>query len=370
MAAETFLCDYPGLRPYILTDVQLTGNVIGGGAYGRVEEVAVPVDAAAKTIYAAAQSRYREGEQMAKIENRFLQECQLMSTLRHPNIVQFLGLTFFPGSRLPSLVMELMLTCLHDVLAADVPPGSSDGAAPVSFFTMGLKCSVLHDVASGLAYLHERSPPILHRDLSAKNVLLDSGMVAKISDLGVARTLSSASSVTVGPGAFVYMPPEACESTQPTSEMSKYDISIDVFSIGVLTIFTVGETYPCNLLAPNYTDPNSGMLVARNEIERRSEYMGYVNEKLSASGLPRGEHPFIRLIQQCLHNLPAKRPGIREVLHLLEEARISVIDEEMEMKKHELVQTLQTQPRKQVGNTQSLWVTIIVTETFLFFIRI
>ena len=50
--AESFLCDHPGLRPFVLSDVQLTGTRIGRGAYGRVDEVAFPVAAAANTVYA------------------------------------------------------------------------------------------------------------------------------------------------------------------------------------------------------------------------------------------------------------------------------------------------------------------------------
>ena len=49
--AEDLLRDYPELRPFVLSDVQFTGTRIGGGAYGRVDEVAIPVSAAAKTIY-------------------------------------------------------------------------------------------------------------------------------------------------------------------------------------------------------------------------------------------------------------------------------------------------------------------------------
>ena len=49
--AEDFLRDHPVLRPFVLSDVQLTGTEIGGGAYGKVEEVVFPVGAAAKTIY-------------------------------------------------------------------------------------------------------------------------------------------------------------------------------------------------------------------------------------------------------------------------------------------------------------------------------
>ena len=334
--AEAFLREHPGLRPFILSDVQLTGTEIGGGAYGKVEEVVFPVGAAAKTIY----DFLRE----AKAATEFVRECQLMSTLRHPNIVQFLGVAFFPGSRLPALVMERLLTSLHDLLAPDTPPPSS-AITPLSFFSMALKCSVLHNVACGLAYLHERSSPVIHRDLSARNVLLDSEMVAKIADLGVARIVPrvrAAATMTKGPGALVYMPPEVF------AETSRYSASIDVFSLGVVTIFTIGGVFPCNPLEHNYYDENSGLLVARTELQRRSKYMRYVNEQLRACGQLRGDHPLIQLIQQCLHNLPAKRPGIHEVLHLLEEVRAGVRDEESERNKHELVQALQTQSRNQV----------------------
>ena len=334
--AEAFLRNHPGLRPFVLSDVQLTGTEIGGGAYGKVEEVVFPVGAAAKTVY----NFLRE----AKAATEFVRECQLMSTLRHPNIVQFLGVAFFPGSRLPALVMERLLTSLHDLLASDAPPPSG-AVTPLSFFSMALKCSVLHDVACGLAYLHERSPPVIHRDLSARNVLLDSEMVAKIADLGVARIvphIGAAATMTKGPGALVYMPPEAF------AEKSKYDASIDMFSFAIITIFTIGGVFPCDPQEPNYVDENSGLLVARTELQRRSKYMRYVNEQLRACGQLRGDHPLIQLIQQCLHNLPAKRPGIRELLHLLEEARAGVRDGESERNKRELLRALQTQPRNQV----------------------
>ena len=349
---EDLLRDYPELRPFVLSNVQFTGTRIGGGAYGRVDEAAIPVSAAAKTIYAFLQEIDGSGrdDEVPKAVTEFVRECQLMSTLRHPHIVQFLGVCFLQGSRLPALVMERLLTSLHDLLAPETqpPPGAP---RPLSFFTMGLKCSVLHNVASGLTYLHERTPPVIHRDLSARNVLLSSGLVAKLADLGVARIvprMRAAATMTKGPGAIVYMPPEAVAASASNREKSKYDASIDVFSLGVVTIFTIGETFPCDLLAPNYLDEASGLLVARTELQRRSEYMADVNAQLRACGQLCRDHPLIRLIQQCLHNGPHKRPNIREVLRLLEDARAGIRDEESERNKRELVGALQNQPRNQV----------------------
>ena len=335
---ERFLRDHPGLRPFVLSDVQLTGINIGGGAYGTVDEVAFPVAAAAKTIHPILQGG------LSKAASEFVRECHLMSTLRHPNIVQFLGVTFFPGSRLPALVMERLLTSLHDLLAPDRPP-PRDAVPPLAFFSMALKCSVLQDVARGLAYLHGQSPPIIHRDLSARNVLLNSGMVGKIADLGVARIaprMRAAATMTKGPGASVYMPPEATVPATSDKEKSKYDTSIDIFSLRVVTIFTVGETFPCDPLAATYLDEGSGLVIGRTELQRRSEYMRFVNIKLRACGQLRADQPFIRLIQQCLHNGSRKCPSIHEVQHLLEEARACFGDRQSERNKRDLVRALQT----------------------------
>ena len=345
--ADDFLGDHPELRPYVLSDVQLTGTTIGHGAYGSVEEVALPVCRAAKKVHDLLLGS-------PIITSQFAEELQLMSTLRHPNIVQFLGICFFPGSRLPALVMERLLTSLHDLLdpeTDDAQPPPRDATRPLSFFTMGLKWRVLHNVASGLAFLHERSPPIIHRDLSAKNVLLTSELVGKIADLGVARIVPrvrAAATMTKAPGASPYMPPEAIAPAESNEQKSKYDASIDIFSFGVVTIFTMGEVFPCEPLAPTFLDEETGLLVPRTELQRRSEYMLIINTQLRACGQLCGDHPLIQLIQQCLHNGPHKRPNIREVLRLLEEAKAGIRDEESERNKEELVQAFQNQPRNQV----------------------
>ena len=76
--------------------------------------------------------------------------------------------------------------------------------------------------------------------------------------------------------------------------------------------------------------------------------MQNVKTQLHACRQPSDNHPLIRLIEQCLHNVSAKRPNIREVLGLFEEARADIRDEESERNKVELVRALQNQPRNEV----------------------
>ncbi len=215
----------PEIRCFLLENVRPTGRTLGVGSYGSVEEVEVDgVVCAGKKIHEVL---INQGVEI--IARKYVAECQLMSDLRHPHIVQFLGLCFLEGSSLPVLVMEKLMTSLDELL-------ESTPNIPLS-----LKKSIMADVARGLIYLHGQKPsPIIHRDLSARNVLLNSALVAKVSDLGnsrivdlqpgqLARTLSRV------PGTGVYMPPEALEDT------TRYGPSLDIFSFGHLSLFALTQ---------------------------------------------------------------------------------------------------------------------------------
>ena len=111
-------------------------------------------------------------EQAAMLEH-FAGECELLGGLHHPCVVQILGVCLEQGSPMP------VLEYLHTTLSACL---ERYGALHKE-----ISYGILHDVALGLCYVHEQSPSIIHRDLSANNVLLTSNMNAKISDLGVAK---------------------------------------------------------------------------------------------------------------------------------------------------------------------------------------
>jgi serine/threonine protein kinase len=216
----------PQLRPFLMRDVRRTGKPLGGGSYGAVEELEMAgLVCAGKTMYDALIDPRNQGTQ--NMVEKYYKECSLLSELRHPHIVQFLGICFFPESRLPVLVMERLHTSLDDLL--EQYPDIS----------LHVKLSILHDVTKGLVFLHTRNPVIVHRDLTARNVLLDAAMTAKIADLGNSRITNLrpgqlAGTMTRGiPGTLVYMPPEA--STE------HYGPPLDMFSFGHLCLFTATQ---------------------------------------------------------------------------------------------------------------------------------
>ena len=185
------------LEQYRLLTARETGLQFGRGSYAAVVEVDY------KGLRCAAKKIHRvlyEG-QVDNLVRRFEEECRLLSQLRHPHVVQFIGIYFEVDTNAPVLVMEFLPTTLTQCL-------DHYGVMPEE-----INYSILEDVAVGLRYLHDREKPIVHRDLSANNVLLTADMKSKISDLGVAKILDGnakrMSTMTKTPGTQCYMPPEA-----------------------------------------------------------------------------------------------------------------------------------------------------------------
>ena len=162
--SQQALLGAPQLRSFIIPNVKLTGRQLDGGSYGTVEINGLVC--AGKKLYDAFIDPKNQGTQ--RMVDKYYNECRLLSNLRHPHIVQFLGICFLPNSRLP----VLMMGSLHELL---------ENTANIS---LSIKVSILQDVARGLVYLYYRSPRLIHRDLSAQNILLTSDMTAKIADLG------------------------------------------------------------------------------------------------------------------------------------------------------------------------------------------
>ena len=139
---------------------------------------------------------------------RFEQECKFLSTVRHPNIVQYLGTHQDPDTGLPVLLMELMDDSLTHFMESSPQP-----------IPYHIQVNVCHDITLALSFLHSNG--IVHRDLSSNNVLLIGNVRAKVTDFGMARLGDqnprvSQLTFTMCPGTDVYMPPEAVKISQYT----------------------------------------------------------------------------------------------------------------------------------------------------------
>ena len=245
-----------------------------------------------------------------------------MSQLRHPHIVQFLGVCYLPGAQLPVLLMEKLQTSLDNLLetSPNIP--------------IDLKVHLLTGTGRGVVYLHSRTPPIAHRDLSAKNILVDNGLNAKIADLGVSRIVNIqpgrlAASMTQMPGTGVYMPPEAAQEEGVT----RYNTAIDIFSFGVVSLFTLTQTFPKDLKPATYRDPATRRIVGRSEIERREHYIIPMKAALGET------HTLVQLTLACLEYDQEDRPSAAVVLRGLEEVG-TTLPQNCTQTKLELIQQL------------------------------
>lgn len=218
-------------------------------------------------------------------KRKFLDEVKFLAQLHHPNIVSFEGICHLENEQLPVILMERLDTNLYSYL---LDPTHAN-------LTNSRKAHILYDVANGLVYLHGLTPPLVHRDLTAKNVLLTSEKIVKIADFGNARILDidpqSSNTMTSRPGTLEYMPPEAFGAS------AKYDSSLDVFSFGHLALFVAIQESPSSLLP--YADGSK----LRVELERRQKYLS------KAEKLLKKDHPLMTIITQCLQNDPRKRPA-------------------------------------------------------------
>ena len=281
----------PSHHSFNLTGVTVTDRVLGKGSYATVFELQYKgLKCAGKKIHEVL---LRQGASSYSVQ-RFEGECQLVSHVRHPNIVQFLGFCYESGVEVPILVMEFLPT----TLAASI---ENYGVMPTD-----INYSILHDVALGLYYLHSRPQPIIHRDLSSNNVLLTHDMKAKIADLGVARILDvsplRASRMTQTPGTAAFMPPEVM-TAKPT-----YDTSIDEFAYGILMIHVLSGQWPAPQTGATRIN-DDGTLSIITEAERRQVFLAKIGS----------DHPLMELILRCIHNDPAQRAHAEELVQRLAE---------------------------------------------------
>ena len=203
---------------------------------------------------------------------------------------------YYPAKdKLPVIVMEKMQHTLREV---------TEKQSKLSFHKTGI---ILNDVCLGLQYLHTRVQPIVHRDLTPNNILLCYHYRAKISDLGVARTLRpNDTKMTKLPGTLDFMAPE-CLFDNP-----EYGLPLDIFSFGGVILYMAAHQWPHPTPWITFDCKTDKKIVHTSEVHRRQHYIDKIT----------GPHKsLIPLIISCLDDNPKNRPIVGKVLADLKEVK-------------------------------------------------
>lgn len=209
-----------------------TGAIIGEGAWGKVERgVFKSSPVAVKSIHSAILRQ--------NTVDRLRREINIMAQVHHPNLVRFIA-AVLDGRAERLQAPPLIITELLDINLRKAY--EEKRVVPANYLT------VLRDIAYGLHHLHSLQQPIIHRDVSSPNVLLQQqpsgGWLAKVSDFGSANFAKQA--YTAGEGAIIYSAPEAFPTTvsDPDSERPLLSTKVDVYSYGVVACELVTGEIP------------------------------------------------------------------------------------------------------------------------------
>uniref|UniRef100_A0A166B5P2 non-specific serine/threonine protein kinase n=1 Tax=Daucus carota subsp. sativus TaxID=79200 RepID=A0A166B5P2_DAUCS len=259
---------------------------IGTGGYGSVYEAKLP---SGNTV--ALKKLHRLEAEEPAFDQSFRNEVKVLTNVRHKNIVKLYG--FCLHNRCMFLVYEYMdkgsLFC-----------SLRDDAHAVQL-DWNKRLNILKGIAAALSYLHhDCSPPIVHRDVSSNNILLNSKMESFLADFGAARLLDpDSSNQTMVAGTRGYIAPELAYTMAVTEKC-------DVYSFGVVSLEIMMGSHPGDFLS-SFTTLQSYSHRMLNDI---------LDKRLPLPTKPQ-ENDIIHVIKQafaCLHLNPKFRPPMKDLL--------------------------------------------------------
>ncbi|KAJ7529480.1 hypothetical protein O6H91_15G052300 [Diphasiastrum complanatum] len=273
-------------------------NVVGTGGFGVVYKAKLKDGS-----MVAIKKLIQDGPQA---DREFLAEMETLGHVHHENLVPLLGCSAFGTEKL--LVYKFMENGSLDDWLHERPGGAEALDWP-------LRLNISLGMARGLKFLHHNcSPPIIHRDMKASNILLNENFEARLTDFGLARVLGAQDThvSTVVAGTLGYVPPEYCQTWRAT-------IKGDVYSFGVVLLELITGRRPMDI---SYNDTTCGNVV---------DWVALLNKKgaqrqafhpiVMRSGAMAELLQFLRLAIWCTEDLPIKRPTMREALRAVEEIK-------------------------------------------------
>ncbi|XP_022748285.1 L-type lectin-domain containing receptor kinase S.4-like [Durio zibethinus] len=268
-------------------------ELLGFGGFGRVYKGTLPstnTEVAVKRISHESKQGLRE----------FVSEIASIGRLRHRNLVQLLGWCRCGGDLL--LVYDFM------------PNGSLDKylfVEPKRVLSWEERFRIIKGVASGLLYLHEEwEQTVIHRDIKAGNILLDSDLNGRLGDFGLAKLYEHGANPisTRVVGTLGYLAPDLAKTGKPTTRT-------DVFAFGALLLEVVCGRRP---IEPKALPEELILVEWVWERWQRRAVLEVVDPKLNGDFDELEAVVVIKLGLMCSNDAPEARPTIRQVVRYLE----------------------------------------------------
>ncbi|KAF1336325.1 Tkl protein kinase, partial [Globisporangium splendens] len=185
---------------------------IGKGAYGDVWLVKYGNN------QLVASKRIRKKELSHERSQDFISEIKLVAKLEHPKIVRFIGAAW---------TIEADLQALFEYMeGGDLRTYLENPRTSRSWTHEKLQIAI--DVIEALVYVHSFAPPLVHRDLKSRNILLTADLEAKLTDFGASRYRSDSNTMTAGVGTGKWLAPEVIAGS------TDYGPAADIFSFGAV----------------------------------------------------------------------------------------------------------------------------------------
>ena len=164
-----------------------------------------------------------------------LKEIQMWSNIRHPYLVQFLGVSYDQEENDFYILLEKID---GENLGKHIQIKTTSKTKSINKFTKYQICAQLINV---IKFLHTCKPPIIYRDLKPENIMIDKFNNVKLTDFGLSRYMPEESNyqLTGGTGTIRYMAPEVYLG-------EKYDLKADVYSLGFILYYIIGGKKPFN----------------------------------------------------------------------------------------------------------------------------
>ena len=146
----------------------------------------------------------------------FRRELEVMYKIHHPNVVKLFG--HFEDNHYCYFIMEYISKGnVYNLITLDKKKQLATKVV----------ASIIKDVISATYFLHNMIPPIIHRDIKPENVLLNDGIVAKLTDFGWSNYIEEEKERKTVCGTPIYLAPEIIKE-------KGHDEKVDIWCIGVL----------------------------------------------------------------------------------------------------------------------------------------